>query len=452
MGESKQFGALNLPKSMVDNLNKLGYKYMTPIQQESLGHILDKKDILAKAKTGSGKTAAFGIGVLLHLDVKKFRVQSLILCPTRELVLQVANELRNLAKFQHNIKILTLIGGESFGKQLGSLAHHAHIVIGTPGRVLKHLNHESLSLDALDTFVLDEADRMLDMGFIEEIESIKSHLKHQPQTLLFSATYNDEILAVSQGFQSNPIEVSVEEQEQKNDIEEWFISSDNKQQTLLKLLAHFQPKNAIVFVNTKLESDEIAEFLQDNKVDALSLHGDLEQYDRLDTLVQFSNGSCRILVATDVASRGLDIKELSMVINYDLANSQEIYTHRIGRTARAGAKGLAVSLYNKLQEIDEYQSIQLLNDTELKTSDDFVMNSEYKTLVIEGGKKDKLRAGDILGALTSNKTLNGNDIGKIDIYDKQSYVAIKANLIDKAYALLSNVTIKTKKFTVWTLK
>lgn len=433
MDECKRFSTLNLPNSMVENLEKLGYEYMTPVQEKSLPEILKGADLLAKAKTGSGKTAAFGIGLLLNLDVKKFRVQSLVLCPTRELALQVTKELRNLAKFQHNIKILTLIGGESFGKQLGSLAYHAHIVVGTPGRVLKHLNKESLSCSDLNMLVLDEADRMLDMGFIEEIEQIRSHIKIQPQTLLFSATYDDEVLEVSKKFQSNPVEISVEAQEQKNDVEELFVSTQNKQETLLKLLAHYKPNNAVIFVNTKLESDEIANFLQDNKVDALSLHGDLEQYDRIDTLVQFSNFSCRVLVATDVAARGLDIKDLSMVINYDMANTKEIYTHRIGRTARAGAKGIAVSLYGDDAEIEEYEPTDKIDETTLQSDPDFFMNSKYKTLVIEGGKKDKLRAGDILGALTANKTLDGKDIGKIEIYDRQSYVAIATNLIDKAY-------------------
>lgn len=452
MNNSERFSALNLPQSMVDNLQKIGYEYMTPIQKQSLGYILDKQDLLAKAKTGSGKTAAFGIGLLVNLDVKKFRVQSLVLCPTRELAQQVAKELRNLAKFQHNIKILTLIGGESFGKQLGSLSHHAHIIVGTPGRVLKHLNKESLNLEELTSFVLDEADRMLDMGFIEEIEQIQSYMKRKPQTLLFSATYDDEVLEISKKFQQEPIEVSSEEHEEKNDIEELFIHTENKEQALVKIFGHYQPANAIVFVNTKLESDEVASFLQAHEIDALSLHGDLEQYDRIDTLVQFSNHSCRVLVATDVASRGLDIKDLAMVVNYDLANTKEIYTHRIGRTARAGAKGLAVSLYSDNDEIEEYQPIESVEEQQLQSTPNFTMHAQYKTLVIEGGKKDKLRAGDILGALTSDKTLAGTSIGKIEIYDRQAYVAIETNLINIAHKKLNNDTIKNKKFSVWILE
>ncbi|QOP42223.1 ATP-dependent RNA helicase DbpA [Sulfurimonas marina] len=451
MQNREKFSSVNLSKKMVENLQKLGYEYMTEIQAQSIGPILEKQDVLAKAKTGSGKTAAFGIGVLSHIDVKRFRVQSLILCPTRELAQQVAKELRNLAKFQHNIKILTLIGGESFGKQLGSLAHHAHIVVGTPGRVLKHLNKGSLSLDELNSFVLDEADRMLDMGFIEEIDGVVSYIPQKVQTLLFSATYDDEILEISKKYQVDPLSITTEEQEVKNEIEEVFVQTANKQNTLLKVLAHYKPKNAIVFVNTKIESDELAEFLQENHIDALSLHGDLEQYDRIDTLVQFSNHSCRVLIATDVASRGLDIKELAMVVNYDMANTKEIYTHRIGRTARAGMKGLAVSLCNDTAELFDEDSNELLEDQDFQSDENFTMYAKYKTLVIEGGKKDKLRAGDILGALTADKSISGSAIGKIDIYDRQAYVAIETNLIDKACKKLNNDKIKAKKFSVWIL-
>lgn len=436
---------------MVENLQKLGYEFMTPIQEQSLQYLFSKKDLLAKAKTGSGKTAAFGISLLINLDVKKFRVQSLVLCPTRELALQVAQELRALAKFQHNIKILTLIGGESYNKQLNSLGHHAHIIVGTPGRVLKHLNQGNLDLSALSTFILDEADRMLDMGFLEEIEQVHSYMTLKPQTLLFSATYNDEVLEVSKKFQEQPIEVSSSEIEEKNEIEEYFVHTRNKRETLVKVLAHFQPSNAIIFVNTKLESDEVAKYLQEHYVDALSLHGDLEQYDRIDTLVQFANGSCRVLVATDVASRGLDIKELAMVVNYDMANTKEIYTHRIGRTARAGAKGLAVSLYGDVNELQEYQNSNSLEEEQLNNDPGFTMPSEYATVVIEGGKKEKLRAGDILGALTSDQTFQREDIGKIDLYDRQSYVAIKSDLVANAQKKLSNNTIKGKKFSIWIL-
>jgi ATP-independent RNA helicase DbpA len=449
------FSSLPLTQEMLTNLEKIGYNTMTPIQAESLPHILKNKDVIAQAKTGSGKTAAFGIGVLSKLDVKNFHVQSLILCPTRELAEQVAKELRVLAKFQHNIKILTLIGGESFGKQLGSLRHSAHIVVGTPGRVLKHLNKESLDLSALQTLVLDEADRMLDMGFFEEIEAILSHLPQKKQTLLFSATYPDEILSLSKQLQKDAIMVKTTEQESKNEIEQKFFITEDKLQTTLALLSEYNPKNIILFCNTKVECDSVAKALQKRDIDALALHGDMEQYDRNDVLVQFSNESARVLVATDVAARGLDIKELEMVINYDLANTKEVHTHRIGRTARAGAKGIALTLYNSFEEdrIEEYkeEDIEFLESTSLSFKDGFKMPPKHITLVIEGGKKDKLRAGDIVGALTASKTIDFKDIGKIDLYDRQSYVAIAKNMAKKAQQKLSNEKIKSKSFSVWIL-
>ncbi len=452
-----KFSNLALSKEMLHNLNEIGYKEMTAIQAESLPHILEGKDVIAQAKTGSGKTAAFGIGLLTKLQVKKFRVQSLILTPTRELADQVAKELRTLARATHNVKILTLCGGTAFGPQLGSLRHGAHIIVGTPGRILKHLKKETLSLKDMDMLVLDEADRMLDMGFSEEINEVLSFAPKERQTLLFSATYTDEILGISAKLQNNAISVKTASVEVANKITERFysVAYEGKKEALVKIFANFTPENIIVFCNTKLEADLIAKSLVSNKIDALAIHGDLEQYERNDVLVQFSNKSCTVLVATDVAARGLDIKELSMVVNYDLPHDEETYTHRIGRTGRAGAEGVAISLYepNEMQKADEYQ-----NDTrifgevdELKTVNGFEMRPANITLVIEGGKKDKVRAGDILGALTGDAGLKGSSIGKIDIYDRQAYVAIESKLIDEAFEKLKNGKIKGKKFSVWIL-
>ncbi len=450
------FATLPLTPQMLQTIDSLGYKKMTAIQAESLPAILEGQDVIAQAKTGSGKTAAFGIGLLHHLDVKKFRVQSLVLCPTRELADQVAKELRRLARFQHNIKILMLTGGESFGKQLGSLAHQAHVIVGTPGRVLKHLNKESLDLSNLNTLVFDEADRMLDMGFIEEIDAVLSFVPKQRQTLLFSATYDDEILAISKKLQNNALHVKTTAQEVENKIKQEFYKTNNKVETLINIFATYTPNNVIVFTNTKLEAKELAESLVQNKIDALAIHGDLEQYERNDVLVQFANKSCPVLVATDVAARGLDIKELSMVVNYDLPHTQETYTHRIGRTARAGAEGIAITLYNEYeaQKLEPYEADakhQFLETSALKKVQGFQMKPQYVTLVIEGGKKNKIRAGDILGALTGDAGLQGKSIGKIDLYDRQSYVAIENDLIDEAHKKLKNGKLKNRKFSVWVL-
>jgi len=449
------FSSLSLSPQMLTTLDSLGYKNATAIQEQALPLILDGKDVIAEAKTGSGKTAAFGIGLLEKLDVKRFRVQSLVLCPTRELADQVAKELRRIARFKHNIKILMLTGGESFGRQLGSLEHQAHIIVGTPGRVLKHLNKESLELSNLTTLVLDEADRMLDMGFLEEVESVMAFTPKIRQTLLFSATYDAEILSISKRIQNDAVSVKTTQVEVANKITEEFYATTSKEDTFVKILSQFTPDNVIVFTNTKAEARELAENLQKRKIDALAIHGDLEQYERNDVLVQFANKSCPILVATDVAARGLDIKELSMVVNYDIPHGRETYTHRIGRTGRAGAEGTAITLYTsyEAEKADEYKDGHraFLDDTDLKGSTSFQLKPRFVTLVIEGGKKDKLRAGDLLGALTGDAGLKGSSIGKIDIYDRQAYVAIETRFIDEAEKALKNGKIKGKKFSVWIL-
>ena len=450
---SAKFSTLALSEEMLRNLDSIGYTEMTPVQAETLPLILEGKDVIAQAKTGSGKTAAFGIGLLQKLQVKKFRVQALVLCPTRELADQVAKELRVIAKFAHNIKILTLCDGAAFGPQLGSLRHGAHIIVGTPGRILKHLNKETLSLENLETLVLDEADRMLDMGFIEEIDKVLEYAPATRQTLLFSATYTNEITFISDRIQRDAVSVKTVSTEVANKIKEHFYEASNKTDTLIKIFSTFKPENIIVFTNTKIEAKELAENLAKNKIDALAIHGDLEQYERNDVLVQFANKSCPVLIATDVAARGLDIKELSMVVNFDLPHTFETYTHRIGRTGRAGATGVAITLYNLGEDIEEYESAERIFEdaSVLKKSNSFEMKPQNITLVIEGGKKDKLRAGDLLGALTGEAGLAGSAIGKIDIYDRQAYVAVQREFIDQAHKRLSQGKIKNKKFSVWVL-
>ncbi len=452
---SNKFSTLSLCDAMIQNLDKIGYLEMTPVQAQTLPLILDNKDVIAQAKTGSGKTAAFGIGLLHKLQVKKFRVQALVLCPTRELADQVSKELRVIAKFAHNIKILTLCGGAAFGPQLGSLRHGAHIVVGTPGRILKHLNKETLSLVDLETLVLDEADRMLDMGFIEEIDKVLEYAPKTRQTLLFSATYTNEITFISDRIQNNALSVKTVSTEVQNKIQERFYETheSEKTNTLIKIFSTFKPENIIVFTNTKLAAKELAENLTKNKIDALAIHGDLEQYERNDVLVQFANKSCPVLIATDVAARGLDIKELSMVVNFDLPHTQETYTHRIGRTGRVGADGMAISFYKEIEDVLDYRDEKRIFDDQnnLKTNNGFEMKPQFVTLVIEGGKKDKLRAGDVLGALTADGGLKGSLIAKIDIYDRQTYVAIIREFINEAHKKLSQGRIKNKKFSVWIL-
>jgi len=458
VSKGRDFSSLPLSEEMLLNLQKLGFSEMTPVQAQSLPYILQGDDVIAQAKTGSGKTAAFGIGVLSNLDVKNFKPQSLIITPTRELAEQVAAELRNIAKFRHNIKVTTLCGGVAFGPQMASMRHGAHIVVGTPGRVLQHLKKGTLNLETITSLVLDEADRMLDMGFIEEIENVISYAPSKRQTLLFSATFPDEIVNLAKSIQKNPISIKTTSTESANRVEENFYKTPSSQKftALMKILSRYKPDNAIIFCNTKNETKDIALDLRERNVDALAIHGDLEQYERVDVLVQFINKSCSILVATDVAARGLDIKELAMVVNYDLPRSLEDYTHRIGRTARAGNEGIAITLVDEdeIEKIEEFtrENSVVKEIDEFKIEKNFALTPKNVTIVIEGGKKNKIRAGDILGALTKDAKIDGGAVGKIDVYDKQSYVAIKKEDIKKAYEQLKNSKIKGKNFSIWVLE
>ncbi len=448
------FASLLLPPHMVANLRDLGYSQMTPIQAQALPAILDGDDVIAQSKTGSGKTAAFGIGILSSLNPRFFGVQSLVLCPTRELADQVAKELRRLARSQANIKILTLCGGTAIGPQYASLEHGAHIIVGTPGRVMQHLDRRSLDLHGLKTLVLDEADRMLDMGFYDQIAEIARHLPQRRQTLLFSATYTGAIRELSKKFQKNPLEVTVESTHSHADIEQYFFEVDHKhrEHAISALLRQYQPESAVLFCNMKQTCDDVAHALNSQGFYAQALHGDMEQRDRDLVLLKFANRSCPILIATDVAARGLDIKELAAVINVDIAFDPEVHIHRVGRTGRAGQKGLALSLCAPA-EVQRANAIEALLGTPLKWKDVPSRADNAKpapprmiTLNIGGGKRDKLRPGDILGALTGDAGLPGSAIGKIDITDLQAYVAIERGIAHQALKRIESGKIKGRSF------
>jgi ATP-independent RNA helicase DbpA len=452
-----EFSSLPLKPALLENIESLGYTHLTPIQAETLPHILEGRDVIAQAKTGSGKTAAFGIGLLSRLDFSSFRVQALVICPTRELADQVCKEIRRLARFTQNIKVLSLCGGVPFGPQLGSLEHGVHIVVGTPGRLQEHLRKRSLRLSNLKVLVLDEADRMLDMGFEEVITDVISHAPTHRQTLLFSATYADPIREISQKFQYKPLSVSMDSSHHDSVIEQRFYQTEKAQRThaLGYLLAYHRPESTVVFCNTKRECQDIASALENGGFSVQALHGDLEQKHRDQVLVRFANKSCSILVATDVAARGLDIKELQAVINYELPWDPEIYVHRIGRTGRAGKKGLALSLcteqeLNRVKAIEDYQSIAARWDeiAPFKMSYEHRFEPPMVTLWIDGGRKDKVRPGDILGALTGDAGIAGSEVGKIDIFDAHAYVAISRDSVDKALACLRNGKIKGRSFMV----
>jgi ATP-independent RNA helicase DbpA len=445
------FSSLKLPETQISNLASLGYKKMTPIQAQSLPQILKGKDVIAQAKTGSGKTAAFGIGLLNGINPRFFGVQALIICPTRELADQVGKEIRRLARFTQNIKLVLLCGGKPLGPQIGSLEHGAHIVVGTPGRLQDHLMKGTLKLDGLKILVLDEADRMLDMGFADVMKDIISYTPKKRQTLLFSATYPDTIEKMSRSFQRDPVRVTVESKHTESVIEQLFyeVKKHERNSTLLGLFEHYHPSNAIVFCYTKKQCDEVADYLRDHRIDALAIHGDLDQRERDQVLVRFANNSCSVLVATDVAARGLDIKSLQAVINYELPRDPEIYVHRIGRTGRAGEKGMALSIFTqsevvRVNAIADYQKKPSISDVpeSLDRDPGYSLQAQMITIQLDAGRKSKLRPGDILGALTGDAGLVGSDIGKIDIFDMSSYVAIERTALRQAMNYLAQGKIK----------
>ena len=452
------FSTLPLKPALLASLDTLGYAGMTPVQAQSLPPMLEGRDVIAQAQTGSGKTAAFGLGLLQALDVDTIRLQVLVLCPTRELADQVSKAIRKLAANIPNVKLLTLCGGMPLGPQLASLAHDPHIVVGTPGRVQEHLKRESLHGGGIKVLVLDEADRMLDMGFTEAIDDIIGRIAKHHQTLLFSATYPEEIRAVSRRVQKDPVVVTVDAPaEQRPAIEQQFIEVEqaSKPDALAQLLGGEKGQHALVFCNMRREVDAVAQELDRRGFSALALHGDMEQRDRDEVLVRFANRSCAVLVATDVAARGLDIAALPLVVSYDIAHDPDTHTHRIGRTGRAGESGLAITLCTprerpKAANIEQMLGMALAwRPLKIAPPRGKTLNlAPMKTLVIDAGRQDKLRPGDILGALTGDAGLAATDIGKIDVFATRAYVAIGRAQANKALERLRAGRIKGRNFRV----
>ncbi|MDB5841624.1 MAG: dbpA [Herminiimonas sp.] len=449
------FSSLPLSPALLSNLDQLGYREMTAIQAQSLPLILERRDLIAQAKTGSGKTAAFGIGIMHKLNPSFFAVQALVLCPTRELADQVSNELRRLARFTDNLKILTLCGGAPMRPQIASLEHGAHVVVGTPGRIRDHIGRNTIDLSRVETLVLDEADRMIDMGFYEEISGIVSACPARRQTLLFSATYPNDIRKASAPFLREPSEVKLEAQHNAARIEQRFyeVGYEERNTAVARLLNHFKPVSTLAFCNTKIHCRELAAELRQQGFSALALYGELEQRERDEILVLFANQSCSVLVATDVAARGLDIQTLGAVINVDVSKDTEVHIHRVGRTGRAQDKGLALTLCAPNEKkwvklIEEYQGgpAQWFDLPPMDAAQGDALRTPMVTLCIMGGKKDKLRPGDLLGALTGDAGLTKEQVGKINVFEFMTYVALDRRIADKAFTLLSNGNIKGRNF------
>ncbi|MCA1715221.1 MAG: ATP-dependent RNA helicase DbpA, partial [Gammaproteobacteria bacterium] len=398
----------------------LGHVQMTPIQAQALPALLAGRDLIGQAPTGSGKTAAFGLALLHRLDPAQIRLQALVLCPTRELAYQVSKHLRKLATGIPNLKLLTLTGGVALGPQLASLAHAPHVVVGTPGRVQELLRKQALDLRGVRTLVLDEADRMLDMGFEEPIREIVGKTPKDRQTLLFSATYPDAIRTIGRNTMRDPLEVTVNGLADQAVIEQLFfeIEPAQKPAALAGLLLEHAPESAVVFCNMRRDTEDVVSSLAHLGFSALALHGDMEQRDRDEVLVRFANRSCNVLVASDVAARGLDIDDLAAVINYELPTDPDVYVHRIGRTGRAGHSGLALSLCTP-REVPRALALEKLLGAPIRWQRPTLAALRQRTgpkaamvtLRIDGGRSDKLRPGDIVGALTGDAGLPGEAVG-----------------------------------------
>ena len=449
------FTELELPARFLQNLESLGYQSMTPVQSQVLPLALGGKDVIARAKTGSGKTVAFALALLAKLDSGRFAPQALVLCPTRELAEQISEVTRQLARTTENVKVLTLTGGSSTRTQQESLARGAHVIVGTPGRIEDHIRRASLSFENLNTLVLDEADRMLQMGFMEAIMRIIEQLPHERQTLLLSATYPEEIKDVADKVMRAPEFISVDTAHTAADIQQLFYHVEDKPQRLSALqllLLKNRPESVLIFCNTRVAVSEVTQFLLEKKFSAIALHGDLDQRDRDQNLIRFSNRSVSILVATDVAARGIDIDKLDVVINYELTKDSEVHVHRSGRTGRAGETGEVWTLYD---DADQYR-IEKLQATygiviskgrlpTLQALKEPPVVPPMVTLVINGGKKQKLRPGDILGALTGEGGVPGSSVGNIKIQSTRSFVAVERKMVKQSLERLQKIKRRSFK-------
>ena len=456
-GSATGFDTLPLAPQTLANLTQLGYTQMTPIQAASLPVALLGKDLIAQAKTGSGKTAAFALALLANLNPRRFAVQSMVLCPTRELADQVTTEIRRLARAEENVKVVTLCGGVALRGQTASLEHGAHIVVGTPGRIMDHLERGNLQLDALNTLVLDEADRMLDMGFFDDIVTVARQCPPTRQTLLFSATYPEGIAKLADRFMKSPQQITVQAQHEEGKIRQrWYeVKESDRLHAVSRLLDHFRPGSTLAFCNTKQQCRDLVAVLQAQGFSAMALFGELEQRERDQVLVQFSNRSCSVLVATDVAARGLDISQLEAVINVDVTPDSEIHIHRIGRTGRADAEGLVLNLasMNEMGSVGKIEQLQGRESdwhplAELTPGSGEPLRAPMATLQIVGGRKEKIRAGDVLGALTGEAGFTREQVGKINVNEFSTYVAVDRRIAREAAHKLSTGRVKGKSVKV----
>ncbi len=456
---SLAFSSLSLAPAWLENLAQLGYHEMTPIQALALPAMLEGRDVLGQAATGTGKTAAFGLALLSRVTPRGDRPGALVLCPTRELAAQVADELRRLARPLPHTRVLTLSGGSSVQRERASLEHGVDVIVGTPGRVHDHLHRERLDLSGIRTLVLDEADRMLEMGFIDTVTAIASAVPADHQTLLFSATFPEAVRTLSTTYQRDALHVQIAAEDVTARITQvlYDVGRSERIPALVRILGHHGPASAIVFCNHRETCEEVAEGLTRAGFAAVALHGGMEQHDRNTVLLLLRNGSLRIVVATDVAARGLDIDDLGAIVNFDLPREPDVFVHRIGRTARAGRSGLSISMTHPSDGriLDDLRQgplagigVSPIPPAEVQQPPPPAMI----TIAIQGGRHDRLRPGDIVGALTTAVGLAATDIGQITVTDRISFVAVAASVADRALDGLAAGRIKNKRFRTYRVK
>ena len=524
--ETVRFEEMGLSEEIQKAVRYMGFEEASPIQAKAIPAMISGIDLIGQSQTGTGKTAAFGIPLLEKVDPKLKKLQAIVLCPTRELAIQVADEIRNLSRYMHGIKVLPIYGGQDIVKQIRSLKSGTQIVIGTPGRVMDHMRRKTMKLDFVHTVVLDEADEMLNMGFREDIEFVLSGVPEKRQTVLFSATMPKPIMEITKKFQNNAKVIKVTKKELTvPNIEQYYydVKPKKKEEVLSRLLDIYSPRLSVVFCNTKKQVDLLVNALLGRGYFAAGLHGDMKQEQRDRVMQGFRTGKTEILVATDVAARGIDVDEVEAVFNYDLPQDDEYYVHRIGRTGRAGREGRAFSFVSgkevyKLKEIQRYcktkiyaQKVPSLNDVAntkmenilddvervieqedldmmINAIEERVNNSEFTAmdmaaaflkiccgmtednknteendwefgdtgagedgmvrLFINIGKKQRVRPGDILGAIAGESGMDGKLIGTIDMYDKYTFVEVPREYAREVLNAMKNVKIKGKTVAV----
>jgi ATP-independent RNA helicase DbpA len=449
------FSTLPLAPAWLENISQLGYAEMTPIQALALPAMLDGRDVLGQAATGTGKTAAFGLALLSRITPRGDRPGALVLCPTRELAAQVAHELRRLARPLPHTRVLTLSGGTSVQRERASLEHGVDVIVGTPGRVHDHLMRDRLDLSGIRTLVLDEADRMLEMGFVETVSAIARAVPSEHQTLLFSATFPDAVRTLSTTYQRDAMHVVVPAEDVASRITHVLhqVERDDRVAALVRVLGHHRPESTIIFCNHRETCDEVAAALTRVGYAAVALHGGMEQHDRNTVLLLLRNGSLRVVVATDVAARGLDIDDLGAIINYDLPREPDVFVHRSGRTARAGRSGLAISFALPADRpILDGPLAGVAVSPVPSSSEAQPPPPAMVTIAIQGGRQDRLRPGDIVGALTTGVGIAGSDIGQIAVNDRISFVAVVASVATRALDGLESGRIKNRRFRSYRVK